>query len=240
MTTIFILQLICCTITSILAIQLLITGLQVRWKVGHYETARWMLCLAMGLFSAHYILQMVHGFRAQGADVGAVFNILFYTPAAFAITLSIIYVERIGGSVRRYCLRSAVAYLLLLATFAVGVVTNQSYHIGNLLYVMLGLFVVSMAYFISVSRHEIALRKQRLLEDSGIDLLPYVRYAKASISLLYLTAALLPVTILYNTLLIIIGPLMILNIVFFVQSFISLGYYITPSEEILGGARRSR
>lgn len=103
------------------------------------------------------------------------------------------------------------------------------------IYVMLGLFVASMAYFIFVSRREIALRKQRLLEDSGIDLLPYVRYAKASISLLYLTAALLPVTILYNTLLIIIGPLMILNIVFFVQSFISLGYYITPSEEILGG-----
>lgn len=237
MTTIFMLQLICCTITILLAVQLVVSSLQVRWKVGHYEASRWLLCIAMGLFTTHYILQMVHGLRAQGADVGAAFNILFYTPAAFAITLSIIYVERIGGSVRRYCLRSAVAYLLILATFAVGVVTNQSYHIGNLLYVMLGLFVVSMAYFIFVSRREIALRKQRLLEDSGIDLLPYVRYAKASISLLYLTAALLPVTILYNTLLIIIGPLMILNIVFFVQSFISLGYYITPSEEILGGKK---
>lgn len=240
MTTIFMLQLICCTITTLLAVQLVISSLQVRWKVGHYEASRWLLCIAMGLFSTHYILQMVHGLRAQGADVGAAFNILFYTPAAFAITLSIINVERMGGNVHRYNLRSAVAYLLILIAFAIGVITHQSLHIGSMLYVMLGLFVASMVYFIFVTRQEIALRKQRLLEDSGIDLLPYVRYAKASISLLYLTAALLPITILFNTLLIYVGPLMLLNVVFFVQSFISLGYYITPSEEILGGARRGR
>ena len=68
--------------------------------------------------------------------------------------------------------------------------------------VMLVLFVSSMAYFIFITRHEIALRQQRMMAESGVDLLPYVRYAKASIAMLYLTAAFLPITILFNTLII--------------------------------------
>ena len=37
------------------------------------------------LFALHYLLQMIFGFRAQGDDVGALINIMFYMPAAFLI-----------------------------------------------------------------------------------------------------------------------------------------------------------
>lgn len=83
MTPIFILQLICCTVTVMLAVQLAMASLQVRWKVRRYEVSRWLLCGAMSVLSIHYMLQMTQGLRAQGADVGAVFNILFYTPIFF-------------------------------------------------------------------------------------------------------------------------------------------------------------
>lgn len=240
MTSLFILQLVCCVVTAMLAIHLVMASLQVRWKVWRYEVSRWLLFFSMLFFSAHYILQMLHGFRAQGTDVGAVFNMLFYTPVAFIITLSIINMENMGDSVRRYCFRSAMAYVLIFLVFLIGVFNNHSFHIGMMLYVMLGLFVITMAYFIFVVRHEIALRKRKLLEDSGSDLIPYVRYSKASIVLLYFTAAFLPIVILFDTLLYIIGPLMLLTIIFFVHTFIALGYYITPTEEILGGARTIR
>ena len=88
----------------------------------------------------HYLLQMIHGLRAQGADVGAAFNILFYTPVAFAITLSIINIESTGNKVRRYCLRGMMAYILIAIVFVIGMFKSQSLHIGNMLYVMLGLF----------------------------------------------------------------------------------------------------
>ena len=142
---------------------------------------------------------------ASWTDVGAAFNILFYTPVAFAITLSIINIESTGNKVRRYCLRSMMAYILIAIVFVIGMFKNNSLHIGNMLYVMLGLFVASMAYFIFIIRKETKARRQKLMENFGSDLIPYVRYSQASIILLYFAAGLLPVAILFNTLLYIIG-----------------------------------
>lgn len=232
MKSLFILQLVCCVITAMLALQLAMASLQVRWKVWRYEISRWILVASMLFFSVHYLLQMIHGLRAQGTDVGAAFNILFYTPVAFAITLSIINIESTGNKVRRYCLRGMMAYILIAIVFVIGMFKSQSLHIGNMLYVMLGLFVASMAYFILIIRKETKARKQKLMENFGIDLIPYVRYSQASIILLYFAAGLLPVAILFNTLLYIIGPLILLSVIFFVHTFIAMGYYITPKEVI--------
>lgn len=233
MTSIFILQLICCTITGMLGLHIAMASLQVRWKVRRYETSRWLLCGSMAVFCIHYFLQMTQGFRAQGADVGAVVNIMFYTPVVFAITLSIINMESTRSVMRRYCLRSAAAYALIVAIFIFGVFSNKSLHLGGLLYVMLALFMGSMAYFIYASYTEVLKRKKKLLEESAGDLLPHVRYARSSLVLVCVSAAFLPIAILFNTLLLLVGPLMLLVLIFFVHSFISLGYYITPVENML-------
>lgn len=233
MTSIFILQLICCIITGMLGLHIAMASLQVRWKVRRYETSRWLLCGSMAVFCIHYFLQMTQGFRAQGADVGAVVNIMFYTPVVFAITLSIINMESTRSVMRRYCLRSAAAYALIVAIFIFGVFSNKSLHLGGLLYVMLALFVGSMAYFIYASYSEVLKRKKKLLEESAGDLLPHVRYARSSLVLVCVSAAFLPIAILFDTLLLLIGPLMLLVLIFFVHSFISLGYYITPVENML-------
>ena len=233
MTSIFILQLICCIITGMLGLHIAMASLQVRWKVRRYETSRWLLCGSMAVFCIHYFLQMTQGFRAQGADVGAVVNIMFYTPAVFAITLSIINMESTRSVMRRYCLRSAAAYALIVAIFIFGVFSNKSLHLGGLLYVMLALFMGSMAYFIYASYTEVLKRKKKLLEESAGDLLPHVRYARSSLVLVCVSAAFLPIAILFDTLLLLIGPLMLLVLIFFVHSFISLGYYITPVENML-------
>ena len=140
----------------------------------------------MLLFSIHYFLQITLGFRGQGADVGAVFNIMFYTPISFIITLSIINMESTTNNVLRYCLRGAAAYALIVIVFVCGVIQNGSLRIGSLLYVMLALFVASMAYFIYSIRDEIQKRKKKLLEESATDLMPYVRYAQTSLTLLYI------------------------------------------------------
>ena len=233
MTSIFILQLICCIITGMLGLHIAMASLQVRWKVRRYETSRWLLCGSMAVFCIHYFLQMTQGFRAQGADVGAVVNIMFYTPVAFAITLSIINMESTRSVMRRYCLRSAAAYALIVAIFIFGVFSSKSLHLGGLLYVMLALFVGSMAYFIYASYSEVLKRKKKLLEESAGDLLPHVRYARSSLVLVCVSAAFLPIAILFNTLLLLVGPLMLLVLIFFVHSFISLGYFITPVENML-------
>ncbi len=216
-----------------LGLHIAMASLQVRWKVRRYETSRWLLCGSMVVFCIHYFLQMTQGFRAQGADVGAVVNIMFYTPVVFAITLSIINMESTRSVMRRYCLRSAAAYALIVAIFIFGVFSSKSLHLGGLLYVMLAFFVGSMAYFIYASYSEVLKRKKKLLEESAGDLLPHVRYARSSLVLVCVSAAFLPIAILFDTLLLLIGPLMLLVLIFFVHSFISLGYYITPVENML-------
>ena len=126
MKSLFILQLVCCVITAMLALQLAMASLQVRWKVWRYEISRWILVASMLFFSVHYLLQMIHGLRAQGTDVGAAFNILFYTPVAFAITLSIINIESTGNKVRRYCLRGMMAYILIAIVFVIGMFKSRA------------------------------------------------------------------------------------------------------------------
>lgn len=233
MTTLVILQLVCCTVTGLLALHLALASLQVRWKARRYEVSRWLLCLAMSLLSIHYLVQITHGLRAQGSDVGAVFNILFYTPISFVIALSIINIESSIRMVFRYCLHIALVYVLILTIFVFGVISNRSMHLGNLLYIMLALFVSTMVYSIFVIHKTKAKRIKKLFEESAVDLQPYVCYSRTSITLLYLSTLLMPIAILYNIVLIIVGPLMLLTIVFFVYTFIPLGFYITPREKMV-------
>lgn len=213
-----------------LAVQLALGSLQVRWKVRRYETSRWVLFVSMLLFSLHYFLQMTLGWRAQGADIGGLFNILFYTPLLFALTFAIINLKAPANKLRRFCLRSIVAYVLILIVFVIAVLTRQSLHIGEYLYVMLALFIVSMVYCIVVNRGETVRLKRMFLEDFAADVLPFKRFAMVSNLLLCCTLVTLPIVILSNALLKFAYPLMLLTVAVFVQSFISLGYYLVPKD----------
>lgn len=68
---------------------------------------------------------------------------------------------------------------------------------------------------------------------TATDLLPYVRYSYASVVNLCLAALVTPVAILSTTTLYIFGPLVLMAILFFVLTFISLGTGYMPSEELL-------
>lgn len=64
-------------------------------------------------------------------------------------------------------------------------------------------------------------------------MLPYVRYARSSVVILFLAAIIMPFAILSNTLLFIAGPFGLLALLFFNLSFVALGSSYTPTEELL-------
>lgn len=80
---------------------------------------------------------------------------------------------------------------------------------------------------------EMRKRKKMLELMTGGDMLPYVRYARASVFSLFLSTLAMPFAILSTTLLYIIGPLALLSILFFNLSFVALGYNYVPTEELL-------
>ena len=64
-------------------------------------------------------------------------------------------------------------------------------------------------------------------------MLPYVRYARSSVVILFLAALIMPFAILSNTLLFIAGPFALLALLFFNLCFVALGSSYTPTEELL-------
>ena len=68
---------------------------------------------------------------------------------------------------------------------------------------------------------------------AATDLLPYVRYSRASVVILWLAVLAMPVAIFSTTLLYIVGSAVLLALLFFNLTFIALGSSYIPTEELL-------
>ena len=98
---------------------------------------------------------------------------------------------------------------------------------------MLTLFCVSVFYCIYMIIQEMIRRKNMLETMAATDLLPYVRYSRASVIILWLAVLAMPVAIFSTTLLYIVGPAVLLALLFFNLTFIALGSCYIPTEELL-------
>lgn len=233
MSTLYQLQFACFIITSMLALMLLVSRFQMKWLNKRYEYSRGFICLAMAMLAVHYLLQMNQGFRAKSDEMGAVVNILFYTPVAFLISYATYNI--VGGRAgrKRFLRMSIWGYVLILASFFVGFLHSGNLHIGVMLYVMFTMFVLNILYYIVTNFLEMRHRRKKLEEDSGIDLLPYDRYTWSSYMVMCISVFMLMAGIVYRPLLYFFGPLMLLSLFLFTSSFISFGFNLTPSDALL-------
>lgn len=172
-------------------------------------------------------------FRAKGDDEGAIFNMLVYPPCFTLIAMGIYNIEAMHANLRKMNVVCATIYAAILAIFGVGYSQSGSFHIGNWLYVMVFLFGVNLAYCHVMIIVEIRKRRKMLEKMAGNDILPYVRFARASVIILLLLIIAMPVAVLSTDFLYVIGPMELLAMLFFIISFVSLGYNYNPAEELL-------
>lgn len=229
----YFLQFACFIFMLINALILGITHLHMKWVNRRYEWSRWLILAGMMGLAIQYLLQMLLGFRAKSDDLGAVFNILVYTPCFTTISMGIYNIEATHANRRKMNIVCACIYAAIIAVFCIGYSNSGSLNIGNWLYAMLVLFGANVAYCIYMIMIEMRKRKKMLELMTGDDMLPYVQYARASIFVLFFSALTMPFAILSTTLLYIIGPLALLSILFFNLSFVALGYNYVPTEELL-------
>ena len=229
----YFLQFACFIFMLINALILGITHLHMKWVNRRYEWSRWLILAGMTGLAIQYLLQMLLGFRAKSDDLGAVFNILVYTPCFTTISMGIYNIEATHANRRKMCIVCTCIYAAIIAVFCIGYSNSGSLNIGNWLYAMLVLFGANVAYCIYMIMIEMRKRKKMLELMTGDDMLPYVRYARASIFALFFSTLTMPFAILSTTLLYIIGPLALLSILFFNLSFVALGYNYVPTEELL-------
>ena len=233
MDSLYFLQFACFIFILINALILGITHLHMKWTNRRYEWSRWLILAGMTGLAIQYLLQMLLGFRAKSDDLGAIFNILVYTPCFTTISMGIYNIEATHANRRKMNIVCTCIYAAIIATFCIGYSNCGSLNIGNWLYAMLVLFGANVAYCICMIMIEMRKRKKMLELMTGGDMLPYVRYARASVFTLFLSTLAMPFAILSTTLLYIIGPLALLSILFFNLSFVALGYNYVPTEELL-------
>ena len=233
MDSLYFLQFACFIFMLINALILGITHLHMKWVNRRYEWSRWLILAGMTGLAIQYLLQMLLGFRAKSDDLGAIFNILVYTPCFTTISMGIYNIEATHANRRKMNIVCTCIYAAIIAVFCIGYSNSGSLNIGNWLYAMLVLFGANVAYCIYMIMIEMRKRKKMLELMTGDDMLPYVQYARASVFALFFSTLTMPFAILSTTLLYIIGPLALLSTLFFNLSFVALGYNYVPTEELL-------
>lgn len=233
----YLLQFACLIFMFISAFFIAVTRLHVRWINRRYEWSRWMIFSALLFMAVHFFLQMYFGFRAMGEDVGAVINALVYLPCFTLFSMAIYNIEATHTKRRKMNLICAAVYAAMLAAFAVGYSFSGSLNIGAWLYVMLALFFGNIVYCIYMIIIEMNKRKKLLETMTATDMLPFIRYARASIAMLSLIAISMPFAILSTKLLYVVGPLGLLITLFFIVNFVAFGNCYVPTEELLDRER---
>ena len=233
MDSLFLLQFACFIFMLINAFIVALSHLHVRWENKRYERSRWMIVTALLGLAIQYAVQMGFGFRAADDSLGAVVNILIYTPCFSLISMGIYNIEATRSNLRKMILMCSGIYAAIIVVFCVGISLHHSLYIREGLYLMLTLFCVSVFYCIYMIIQEMIRRKNMLETMAATDLLPYVRYSRASVIILWLAVLAMPVAIFSTTLLYIVGPAVLFALLFFNLTFIALGSSYVPTEELL-------
>lgn len=229
----FLLQFACFLFMLFNAFTLAVTRLQTRWLNPRYERARWLIFVGIMGLAAHYLMQMCFGFRAVDDAVGATVNALVYAPCFSLISMGIFHIEATHVRRGRVYAVCTTINLAIFACFFIGFLHYGSMRIGAWLYAMQALFAANVVYCIVVIVREI-IKRRRLLETmAGGDIMPYVRYSRASLLILFFPALVSPFAIISTKLLYFLAPLGLMAFLFFVLSFVALGYSYVPTEALL-------
>ena len=240
MDSLFLLQFACFIFMLINAFFVALSHLHVKWENKRYERSRWMIVVALIGLAIQYAVQMLFGFRAADDSLGAIVNILIYTPCFSLISMGIYNIETTSSKLRKMILMCSGIYAAIIVVFCVGISLHHSLYIREGLYLMLTLFCVSVFYCIYMIIQEMIRRKNMLETMAATDLLPYVRYSRASVIILWLAVLAMPVAIFSTTLLYIVGPAVLLALLFFNLEFIALGSSYIPTEELLDKEENQR
>ena len=233
MEPLFLLQFACFVFMLLNAFIVAAFRLHAKWESKRYERSRWMIVAAMLGLAIQYGMQMFYGFRAADDGLGAVVNILIYTPCFSLLSLSIYNIEAPRASCRKMNLVCGGIYAVILLVFCVSGYLGTRLYIREGLYLMLALFAGSVSYCISMIVRAMVRRKNMLERMAATDILPYVRFSRASVFILLLAFLMMPIAILSTPLLFIVGPVALFAILFFNLTFVALGSNYTPTDELL-------
>ncbi len=221
------------TVSALLALILLMSHVHQYQTSRNYETSRWLLFTSMLIYTIHYALQILFGFRAHGEDLGSLINILFYSPTVYLISYSSLCMAGIRQCKKTFFLICITSILLLSICFTVGWLTYGSLHMPYALYAMGAIFVISTLVLIIYPVRKIGNARRKVEDETGGDISLYNLYMHTATVMLYAIAALMPFVIFSTTALVFLGPVYFLILTFYILSFVALGFNIAPIGNVI-------
>ena len=175
MTNLLLLQYTCFLVSLLLAPIIIVSYFIQEGTNRRYERSRWMLVTAVLLLALHYFLQMRFSIRAT-TDTGAtVVNILFYTPAAFLFSGSVLGLEGDRRRFRSYVLFGAMCTFLILLLFLIGWLRNGCLEMPYVQPIMHAVYFVVMTVFVLVPWKAIRRSRKRVINETGGDTIQALR-----------------------------------------------------------------
>lgn len=200
---------------------------------ANYEKSRWLLFTAMLLAAVHYVLQIVFGLRAHSDDLGALVNILFYTPVAWLLTYSSLRLVSDRKHKVVYFWLAVVSMAFVIGCFMVGYLCYGSVEMPNALTAMEVEYFVSMLIYTLYSDKEIRRVNRRVENETGGDVRQFFNYMRTSVALLYVLCLMMPFMIFSVKSLAIFGPVILALVALYILSFLALGFNLTPVSDII-------
>ena len=199
----------------------------------NYEKSRWLLFTAMLLAVVHYLLQIFLGFRAASDELGALVNMLFYTPAVYMVSYASLRMVSDRKHKRLYMLVGFVSVALILVCFVVGYICYRSLNMPVALRSMAVVFYISVFYYAFYPLHELFRVKQLVENETGGDIRQFFIYMRVGMAVLFMICITVPFVIFSLKVLSIFGPIILVLLVLYVLSFISFGFNLTPVSDII-------
>ena len=199
-----------------------------------YETSRWMIIAGMLFLTTHFWLQMRYGFRAQSEEIGALINILFYSPVVYLISFATIRMACGHQYLKKYLLISGISMTLILLCFIGGLLYYNSLNMPIALYAMGEIFFLSIVIVIFQTWREIVRVRKKVEDETANDISNYDLYMNVGTTLLYATGVLVALGIFSSFAIIyIVAPIFLLALIFYVVCFMALGYNVSSVGNII-------
>lgn len=232
-TSLLILQASSMTLTLGLALLLCFAWFHQPDTSREYEQMRWSIVTALLIMALHYFLQIHYGFRAQGADVGALVNTLFYAPAIYIFSYSFVRLAGRRATQQRFLLVALVSMLLIVSCFVAGWIHYRSLHMPLALYAMGTCFIASIVFCFVYPNKEISRMRELANDESGQMQVQYNLFLREASTLLYSASLMMSLSIYFTPMTFIVGTLNLIAMLFFVVSFIALGFKIQNVRQII-------
>ena len=114
MNSLYLFQFACFIFMLVNAFIVALSHLHVRWENKRYERSRWIIVIALIGLAIQYVIQMTFGFRAMHDNLGAVINILIYTPCFSLISIGIYNIETTRANLRKMILMCSGIYAAII------------------------------------------------------------------------------------------------------------------------------